>query len=229
VNTKEFLDGLEALGIVASEMTPPFPARPINGGPLERARPKLYPERWAYEPKVNGWRAVIHAPTGAMFNRHGEPMSIVREFADALATLKNWNANADFEWLDCEAFERRHNLGRGSLVLFDYIPKPNDKTSWGERQLNLQDAIHPCGEIRPGFHRWQFDCEPPPQNAVLRFLSPFGNSSTDHYWKHLQDLNKHWNAEVFEGLVAKRTDVPYPHTTSPDHATPHWIKHRWAY
>jgi len=219
------------------KIIPPFPARPINGGPLERARPKLYPERWAYEPKVNGWRAVIHTPSGAMFNRQGEPMSIAGEFGIVLEALRIQNIDlkaADAhafapEWLDCEAFERRHNLGRGSLVLFDYIPAPTDKTPWGERQLILSDIIHPCGEIRPGFHRWQFDCEPPPQNAVLRFQSPFGNSSTDHYWKHLQDLNKHWNAEVFEGLVAKRTDVPYPHTTSATHETPHWIKHRWAY
>ncbi len=38
-----------------------YPARPINGGPLELAPPN--PGRWCYEPKYNGWRALVHAPT----------------------------------------------------------------------------------------------------------------------------------------------------------------------
>ena len=46
-----------------------YPARPINGGPLEKARPKH--GEWFYEPKYNGWRALVHVPTGTMFNRHG--------------------------------------------------------------------------------------------------------------------------------------------------------------
>jgi hypothetical protein len=42
-----------------------YPARPINGGPLPNARPKQ--GVWYYEPKYNGWRALVHIPTGTMF------------------------------------------------------------------------------------------------------------------------------------------------------------------
>ena len=63
-----------------------YPARPLNGGPLERALPK--PGQWHYEPKYNGWRALVHAPSGTMFNRYGQRLTIQREFATALAALR---------------------------------------------------------------------------------------------------------------------------------------------
>ena len=46
-----------------------YPARPIQGGPLELAPPKR--GLWYAEPKLNGWRALIHMPSGTMWNRHG--------------------------------------------------------------------------------------------------------------------------------------------------------------
>lgn len=56
-------------------MNPPsYPLRPINGGPLPRARPKS--GTWLYEPKINGWRAIVNTRTGAMWNRHGKRLSI---------------------------------------------------------------------------------------------------------------------------------------------------------
>lgn len=226
-------------------MIPPFPARPINGGPLDRARPKPFPERWAYEPKVNGWRAVIHTPTGSMFNRKGEPMSIADEFSTVLGAIRMAcmdlrNACMDLqagafapEWLDCEAFERRHALGRGSLVLFDYIPKPTDKTPWRERQQLLYDTFF--RQVFPHFEIYPFEHINPPENKILHFSYTYSDLDSDAEmrplaaWKRLQALNKHMKAELFEGLVAKRTDAPYPHTTSPTHETPHWIKHRWEF
>ena len=63
-----------------------YPARPINGGSLELALPK--PGHWYYEPKYNGWRALVHAPTGTMFNRHGQPLSIAGLFSCALKRLR---------------------------------------------------------------------------------------------------------------------------------------------
>ena len=100
-------------------MTPPsYPLRPVNGGPLPLARPKR--GRWTWEPKVNGWRAWINTAAGQTFNRKNEPLSIEREFAPILAKIKA--ANLPIIWLDTEAFERRHPLGRGSLVLLDFAP-----------------------------------------------------------------------------------------------------------
>jgi hypothetical protein len=91
-----------------------YPARPINGGHLDRALPKV--GEWSYEPKYNGWRAIIHVPSGTMWNRHGKLLSIAREFETALAILKR----TGIEWLDVEALERRHALGRGSLIVLDW-------------------------------------------------------------------------------------------------------------
>src|SRR3954465_3488399 len=98
-----------------------FPARPINGGSLELALPK--PGRWYYEPKYNGWRALVHAPTGAMFNRKCQPLSITGSFTAALKYLRAVplvTGGRSIEWLDCEVLDRRHALGRGTLLVFDY-------------------------------------------------------------------------------------------------------------
>jgi len=84
-----------------------YPARPISGGPLERALPK--PGDWCYEPKYNGWRALVHAPTGTMFNRHGQPLNIAALFGSALKHLRTVRLLIDgvpVEWFDCEALCR---------------------------------------------------------------------------------------------------------------------------
>ena len=46
-----------------------YPARPIQGGRLELAPTKR--GVWYAEPKLNDWRALMHTPTGTMWNRHG--------------------------------------------------------------------------------------------------------------------------------------------------------------
>ena len=62
-----------------------FPARPIQGGRLELALPKR--GLWFIEPKLNGWRALIHTPSGTMWNRHGALLTIADCFRPALAAL----------------------------------------------------------------------------------------------------------------------------------------------
>jgi hypothetical protein len=59
-----------------------------------------------------------------MFNRYGQRLSIQGEFSAALATLRTLHLRSgavEVEWWDCEALERRHALGRGTLLVFDYI------------------------------------------------------------------------------------------------------------
>src|SRR5713101_1017213 len=97
-----------------------YPARPINGGSLERALPK--PGHWYYEPKYNGWRALVHAPTGTMFNRRGQPLSIAGLFSCALERLRTvrlQSGGVPVEWFDCEAlpggYNRTMQAGYGSL------------------------------------------------------------------------------------------------------------------
>ena len=132
---------------------PTYPARPINGGPLEWAPPK--PGVWCYEPKYNGWRALVHAPTGAMFNRRGQPLSIAAEFGRALKRLRGAALIADgiaLEWFDCEALDRRHGLGRGTLLVFDYIQAPgvagepweNARSAWPRPSRSMITGRCPC-------------------------------------------------------------------------------------
>src|ERR1044071_2010250 len=93
-----------------------YPARPIQGGRLELAPPKR--GLWFAEPKLNGWRALSHTPSGTMGNRNGALPTIADRFQPALATLAKLVPRG-LVWADCEALERRHNLGRGTLVVLD--------------------------------------------------------------------------------------------------------------
>ena len=120
-----------ALATPPSVVRPPcFPARPVNGGPLEKALPKS--GDWYYKPKYNGWRTLVHVPTGTRFNRKLERLSIEKEFTIALHTLHGlWlDKGSDArsvnvpEWLDCE--------GIGVLMLFRYgFSQPTHEESTG--------------------------------------------------------------------------------------------------
>ncbi len=219
---------------------PGYPLRPTNGGPLPLAPRK--DGHWIYEPKVNGWRAWLHCPTGHMFNRHLERLSIESDFKIVTDSLKNFPA----EWLDVEAFERRHNLGRGSIVVLDYLPF-DPQSSLDARQEYLQNLLQGCSQWEP----WQFMHRKPPENAVLTFAYHFTDYGIDPpavplgdresfpgedidgihtNWEHLQRMNKTLRAEVFEGMVAKRRDSLYPvQRRSAGVEFPFWVKHRWAF
>ena len=183
-----------------------YPARPVNGGHLKYALPKI--GRWYYEPKYNGWRALVHVPTGTMWNRHGELLTIAHEFTAALELLKQ----TAFLWLDVEALERRHNVCRGTLIVLDC---PSHGGAYVERRASLLDGVlllHPYTT--------------PANNAV--YLTP---SYTDHWnvWETLQDSNRILGCQFYEGLVAKRADSRYPiQLNNPDQATPTWMKHRFV-
>src|SRR2546426_8927538 len=110
---------MNALNPALNQILPiTYPVRPVNGGPLDKAPGKV--GQWLYEPKYNGWRAIVHTRTGRMFNRHGQALSIAEEFAKALKQL----LGSPFDWLDCEALERRHGIGRGTLIVLD-VPAPS--------------------------------------------------------------------------------------------------------
>jgi hypothetical protein len=50
-----------------------YPARPIQGGKLDRAPKKI--GLWYAQPNYNGGRAVVHCPSGTMWNRHDGRLS----------------------------------------------------------------------------------------------------------------------------------------------------------
>ncbi len=193
-----------------------YPARPINGGAMERALPKT--GQWQCEPKYNGWRALVHAPTGTMFNRHGERLSIAREFSTALALVREIHLVASagvVEWFDCEALERRHGLGRGTLLVFDYIV-PGSRESYVERKARLVQVL-PVHEYST-----------PPQTDHACVVAPCGMLSDLEFYRSLKQLNAQWRCPFYEGIVAKRADSVYPvQLRSSTLEFAGWVKHRW--
>jgi len=162
-----------------------------------------------------------------MWNRHGKRLSIEHEFATVLKAIRNADLPPEIEWLDCEALERRHALGKGSLVVLDYMP-PDIRATYEQRQETLRGAIH--GSRIPHSN---LDHIAPPQNDLLLLLDNYNFNdliNPESMWATLQDCNKKWNAEVFEGLVAKRLDSTYPRQLrSPNQESPYWVKHRWEF
>ena len=191
-----------------------YPARPINGGPLE----KSYPKRglWAYEPKYNEWRTLIHVPTGTMWNRHLAPLTIADKFSEAMKRLRA----TGLVWIDAGAMERRHNLGRGTIIVFDYIPEDQSLPYVARRRIlcSLLDI-----------HRWFAPI--PDETAVLTGTHSYDEgdvATVSDLWKGLKQFNQKTGVEFYEGLVAKRLNSPYPvQLRSPTTETHTWVKHRF--
>jgi hypothetical protein len=194
-----------------------YPARPMNGGSLEIALPKT--GEWFYEPKYNGWRALVHIPTGTVYNRHGDLLSIKDEFAGAILLLRSTMQAEAFKWVDVEALERRHNIGRGCLIMLDAIPEPAfAKATYAERRGWISSPIWPELDLMPQ----------KPFPTISRPPQIYGSLTT---WNDLKGINNRLgHVPFYEGMVAKRADSIYPiQLRSPDLKFPYWIKHRWAF
>ena len=225
-------------------ITPPFyPARPVNGGPLPKALPKS--GEWTLEGKYNGWRAWVHNPTGAMFNRKLEPLSISLEFEPALEKLHA----LPWEWSDVEALERRHKIGQGSLILLDYLPEnPLEIYTARKNFIHLCAALVGGIEVHKELHQpiannrvylpmtWQMD-------AALARVGDFvatERATPRGDWRGLWDILQQCNqalgcdgrsgTDFWEGVVAKRNDSLYPRQRrNAELDFPFWTKHRWAF
>jgi len=204
-------------------MTPPlitYPARPIQGGRLELAPPKR--GLWYAEPKLNGWRALIHTPTGTMWNRHGALLTIADCFRPALAALAKL-ANRRLVWADCEALERRHNLGRGTLVVLDAVPESGAPT-YVERRALLESLL-PCDAVFCGDV-----ARPVPCGAALLTPARRVDSHADAlaFYKRLRAANRALGCDFFEGVVMKRADSAYPvQMRTASEESRGWVKHRF--
>jgi len=188
-----------------------FPARPVNGGGLELAPPKR--GEWSAEPKLNGWRVLVHAPTMTAFNRHGGWLSIAGEFAAGLRTLRGIGECHEIDWFDCEGLERRHGIGRGTLMVLDAVIPG----AYRDRRPHLVTAI---GEPLP------IDIQPPHESVSL--VPSFPMAGAADIYARLRKLNQLWRAPFYEGVVMKRTDSSYPIQLRSPHANyPLWQKHRF--
>ena len=197
-----------------------FPARPIQGGRLDLAPPKR--GLWFAEPKLNGWRALIHTPTGTMWNRHGTLLTIADSFRPALAAMANL-ASRGLVWADCEALERRHNLGRGTLVGLDVSPE-SGAPSYEQRRAILESLL-PRDPVFDGD-----TSRPVPCGAVVLTPARRVDSHADAlaYYQRLRVANRAMGCDFFEGVVMKRADSPYPvQLRSATEEFRGWVKHRF--
>lgn len=203
----------------AAVRPPTYPARPLNGGALELAPAKS--GRWFYEPKYNGWRALVHAPTSSMFNRYGQPLSIGAEFGRALERLREVALGSEgIEWFDCEALDRRHALGRGALLVFDYIGLSATRSqTWHTRKEILAQTL-PMHDFR--------NVPLPESLGTVQAHDP-DQLAPQELYEQLHRLNARWSCRFYEGVVAKRLTDPYPlQLRSPHEEYAGWVKHRWA-
>ena len=198
-----------------------YPARPLNGGRFGLVSKKAV-HLWSM--KLNGWRAVVHTPSGTMFNRQGQNLTIAEEFSEALDDL----SRSRIEWLDCEALERRHNIGRGCLIILDAIvPDMKARERYSVLLGEADNWLWPMLHIE----------EKPQENRVYlckqTAMSDASNTCKlvlTHWWGWMQRVNQEWGAAFYEGFVAKRADSAYPiQLRSSEAECPFWIKHRWAW
>jgi len=200
---------------------PTYPARPIHGGDLEAAaargllNPRLYGNR-AVEPKFNGFRILLDRVTGMMWNRHGDPLSLAREFTVPLESLMAL-PTAFPRFLDCEGLERRHGFMRGSLIVLDAI-LPD--TPYELRREILEEDI-PVFDFS---HVMNVDvlCLAPRQ--PLKFALD--------YYDELRAFNGKIGAtglnSFFEGVILKKVESTYPmQRTNPRRETTWWTKYKW--
>ena len=82
-----------------------------------------------------------------MWNRHGTLLTIADCFRPALAALAKL-ASRGLVWADCEALERRHNLGRGTLVVLDVVPESGTPTY--EQRRAMFESLLPADAVFSG-------------------------------------------------------------------------------
>ena len=197
-----------------------YPARPIQGGRLELAPPKR--GVWYAEPKLNGWRALIHTPTGTMWNRHGALLTIGDCFRPALETLAKL-ASRGLVWADCEALERRHNLGRGTVVVLDAVPE-SGAPSYVERR-GLLESLLSCDAVFSGDTTRTVPCGVVVLTPATRVES---QTAVLTFYQRLRNANRLLGCDFFEGIVMKRADALYPvQLRSATEECRWWVKHRF--
>ena len=197
-----------------------YPARPIQGGRLELAPPKR--GVWYAEPKLNGWRALIHTPSGMMWNRHGTLLTIADCFRPALAELAKL-AGRGVMWADCEALERRHNLGRGTLIVLDVVPE-SGTPNYEQRRAVLESLVATDAVFRGDASR------PVPCGAVVLTPTMGVDSQSDGlaFYQRLRAANRGLRCDFFEGVVMKCAASQYPvQLRSATEEFRGWVKHRF--
>lgn len=190
-----------------------YPARPINGGPLQRMRINV--SEYRFQPKLNGHRTLVHVPSGTAWNRKGDLLSRAGSHIKALATLKaavDATETPDaFEWLDCEG-----RPSEGALTVLDVIPADFQcrEAGQGIRRIMLERLDLPLLDIS----KTTID-----RDSVT--LIPDWDEATGRINYELMKPN-----ELYEGVVIKSPMGAYNvQKRNPTLETTEWIKSRFRY
>jgi len=194
-------------------MIPFYPLRPKNGGGLLIENVRASHD---YECKFNGWRSVANCKTREMFNRQGEKLSIAAEFKDALDVL----GSLGITWADVEALERRHNVGRGTLILLD-LPDYRELPYEARHKLIKSFGLKPAGPS---------DKIEDKQVYYSPAVSGTDPQAVMKLWNDLKEVNQRLGANFYEGVVSKKRDSLYVwQNRGPEVDFPFWMKHRWPF
>ena len=127
-------------------------------------------------------------------------------------------------WADCEALERRHNLGRGTLVVLDYVPESGAPTY--EQRRAILESLLPSNPVFSGD-----TTQPVPCGAVVLTPRHRAASHADAlaFYERLRAANRLLHCDFFEGVVMKRADSIYPvQLRSATEECRGWVKHRFV-
>jgi hypothetical protein len=126
-------------------------------------------------------------------------------------------------WADCEALERRHNLGRGTLVVLDVIPETGAPSY--EQRHTMLEALLPMDAVFSGEASRAVPC-----GAVVLAPTVRSESNADALaiYQRLRAANRALRCDFFEGVVMKRAESPYPvQLRSATEECRGWCKHRF--
>jgi hypothetical protein len=153
-----------------------------------------------------------------MWNRHGSRLTIARELERTLEQLRLL-APLGLEWADCEALERRHAIGRGTLVVLDWIIPD---ATYLERREFLADHIE---TERLSLGEWSTF---PSDALVLTPSLADGGDAVHAFYNSLKERNRALGSPFYEGVVMKRANSPYPiQLRSDSEEFRGWVKHRF--
>ena len=158
-----------------------------------------------------------------MWNRHGALLTIADCFRPALESLAKL-APRSLVWADCEALERRHNLGRGTLVVLDVVHEAT-APSYEQRRAMLESFLSTDAVFAGDTTRSV------PVNAVCLAPNLWVEDHADAlaFYRRLREANRALRCDFFEGVVMKRAGSVYPvQLRSATEECRGWVKHRFV-
>jgi hypothetical protein len=208
-----------------------LPPAPANGGALDTAPPKV--GDWAWQPKIDDRRVVIHAPSRTVWNQYGQ-LSVAHRDEDKFdAALDSLAALSEFftGWFDAGLMEYRNDMMRGSIVILDLI---DDHLPFSDRR-SLLAAMFPTLPWATELVGTDYAKDNVFLIPQFGDLVPLSGSQGAHaeatgreLYTALQAQNGRLGRKFYEGVVAKRIDSLYPtHAQRPKTQVAAWIKHRF--